>query len=150
MPPDRKGIAVVENCTAVLCSSMNVSSMDKAQQVFSALHRRPLPALLEWHTGPMPFGHGPTHPSQRVGNMIGANSGGLGNLALTIRVKQTLRCLTGRNRPVDPQRLQRLGLRQTHDLVVDRLQDVAAEEIEAGNSICKSTSFSGDDVAPAM
>jgi hypothetical protein len=87
----------------------------------------------------MPFGHGPTHRSQRVGNMIGANSGSLGNLALAIRVKQTLRCLTGRNRPVDPQRLQRLGLRQTHDLVVNRLQDVAAEEIEAGNSICKST-----------
>ena len=217
LPPDRKGIAVVENCTAVLCSSMNVSSMnqaqealrkrtllpgpaaeqlgdvvrdihkqmglvlrpdghgidpqgrmvqklafadthwmnnsgqftpqipmDKAQQVFSALHRRPLPALLEWHTGHMPFGHGPTHPSQRVGNMIGANSGGPGNLALAIRVKQTLRCLTGRNRPVDPQRLQRLGLRQTHDLVVDRLQDVAAEEIEAGNAGANELGIIGD------
>ena len=207
LPPDCKGIAVVENCTAVLCSSMNVSSMnqaqealrkrtllpgpaaeqlgdvvrniqkqmglvlrpdghgidqqgrmvqklafadthwmnnsgqftpqipmDKAQQVVSALLRRPLPSLLEWHTGPMPFDHGPVHQSQRVGNMIGASGGGMGTVVLAIRVKQGLRCLSGMNRPIDNQRLQRVGLRATNDPVADRMQDVAATEIEAGNA----------------
>ena len=39
LPPDRKGIAVVENCTAVLCTSINVSSMAQAQE---ALRKRTL------------------------------------------------------------------------------------------------------------
>ena len=189
LPPDRKGIAVVESCTAVLCSSMNVSSvnqaqealrkrtllpgpaveqlgdvvrdihnrmglvlrpdghgidqqgrmvqklifadthwmnqsgqftpqipMDKAQQVVSALHRWPLPSLLEWHTGPMPFGDAPAHLSQRVGNMIGAGGGGMGTVILAIRVRQGLRCLSGMIPPLDTQRLQRTG-----DAVGDRI-----------------------------
>ena len=217
LPPDCKGIAVVENCTAVLCSSMNVSSMnqaqealrkrtllpgpaaeqlgdvvrniqkqmglvlrpdghgidqqgrmvqklafadthwmnnsgqftpqvpmDKAQQVVSALLRRPMPSILEWHTGPMPFGHGPVHQSQRVGNMIGASGGGMGNVVLAIRVKQGLRCLSGMNRPIDNQRLQRVGLRLTNDPVADRMQDVAATEIEAGNAGANELGIIGD------
>ena len=217
LPPDRKGIAAVENCTAVLCSSMNVSAMnqaqealrkktllpgpaaeqlgdvvrdihkqmglvlrpdghgidqqgrmvqklafadthwmnqsgqftpqiplDKAQQVVSALLRRPLPSLLEWHTGPMPFGHASVHQSQRVGNMIGASGGGMGNVVLAIRIRQGLRCLSGMNRPVDNQRLQRLGLRLTGDPVADRMQDVAAGEIEAGNAGANELGIIGD------
>ncbi|MDA1311383.1 MAG: hypothetical protein O2985_17490 [Proteobacteria bacterium] len=65
--------------------------MDKAQQVVVALHRRPLPLLLEWHSGPMPFGDAPAHHAQRVGNMIGAGGGGVGNVVLAIRVRQGLR-----------------------------------------------------------
>ena len=39
LPPDRKGIAAVENCTAVLCTSINASSMAQAQE---ALRKRTL------------------------------------------------------------------------------------------------------------
>ena len=118
--------------------------MDKAQQVVSALLRRPLPSLLEWHTGPMPFGHASAHQSQRVGNMIGASGGGMGTVVLAIRVKQGLRCLSGMNRPLDTQRLQRLGLQRTGDAVGDRILDIAAGEIEAGNAGANELGIIGD------
>ena len=207
LPPDRKGLAVVENCTAVLCSAMNVSSinqaldalrnrtllpgpvavqladvvrnlhkqnglvlrpdghgidqqgrlvqklafadthwmngsgqftpqapMDKVGQVVATLRRRPLPALLEWHGGPMPFGDAPVHAVQRVGNMIGSGGGGSGAMVLAVRARERLRCLSGMPRPLDPDRLHRLGLARTGDAVADRMLDVAATEIEAGNA----------------
>jgi peptidoglycan hydrolase-like protein with peptidoglycan-binding domain len=207
LPQDRKGIAAVENCTAVLCSGLqshmvgearrvakertllpsaaaeqlsdfirNIQNQmsltlcpdghaidfqgrmvqklafadthwlngqgqftpqapaDKAQQVVSALQRRPLPSLLEWHTEPLPIPTVAALPSQRVGNNSASGGNPFGNSVLAVRVRQRLRCLSGPPKQVDPQRLQRLGLRQTGDVVVDRMQDVAAPEIEAGNA----------------
>ena len=90
------------------------------------------------------FGHASAHHSRRVGNMIGASGGGMGNVVLAIRVKQGLRCLSGMNRPLDTQRLQRLGLQRTGDAVADRMLDVAATEIKAGNGGANELGIIGD------
>ena len=68
----------------------------------------------------------------------------MGNVVLAIRVKQGPRCLSGMNRPIDNQRLQRVGLRLTGDPVADRMQDVAATEIEAGNAGANELGIIGD------
>jgi hypothetical protein len=115
--------------------------LDKVGQVIAALHRRPLPSLLEWHAGPMPHA---AAPAQRVGTMIGNAGAAMGNVVLAIRAKQGLRCLSGMIRPLDPQRLQRLGLQRTGDAVGDRMLDVAASEIEAGNASANEIGIIGD------
>lgn len=216
LPQDRKGLAVVEQCSAVLCGSVTVSGMgqanealrklsllpsqaaeqlgdmardlhkqtglvlcpdghgidqqgrlvqrltfaethwldnsgrftpqaplDKAREVVAALHRRPLPGLLEWHKGPMPFGSAPVHLAQRVGTMSGPG-GAMGQEVLAVRARQGLACLSGMHRPLDPERMRRVGLRRTGDIVADRMLDVAAAEIEAGNAGANELGIIGD------
>jgi hypothetical protein len=216
LPPDRKGLAAVEQCTAVLCASVTASAvgqaqetlrqrtllpgqaagqlgdvardlqkqtglvlcpdghgidqqgrmiqrltfadthwmdasgrfsreapLDKAREVVAALNRRPLPGLLEWHKGPMPFGSANTHLAQRVGSMPSAG-GAMGPEVLAVRVNQGLRCLSGMHRPLDPDRMRRVGLNRTGDIVADRMLDVAATEIEAGNAGANELGIIGD------
>lgn len=117
--------------------------LDKAREVISALNRRPLPGLLEWHKGPMPFGSAPVHLAQRVGNMSGPG-GAMGQEVLAVRTREGLRCLSGMHRPLDPERMRRVGLRRTGDIVADRMLDVAAAEIEAGNAGANELGIIGD------
>ena len=106
--------------------------MDKAQQVVVALHRRPLPLLLEWHSGPMPFGDAPAHHAQRVGNMIGAGGGGVGNVVLAIRVRQGLRWCRRRRFGRRSIAILRLNAIQTPgcDLVLRRQDRIRAMDIK--------------------
>ncbi len=47
-----------------------------------------------------------------------------------MRSRKHLRCLCGNARPVDAERLRRLGLTRTGDPVADRIQDVAISLME--------------------
>ncbi len=52
---------------------------------------------------------------------------------LQVRSAQRFASLAGPARPVDGERLQRLGIRRTNDPTADRILDVVAGQIEAGN-----------------